>query len=238
MRAALLLALGFVSAGCASTAEPPKAPTPIRTESHRPAASPPPPATGTSRTESLGCGALAKYLSHGGSSHDDLYDPSTDRLFVYGANGREYLLAGRDSACIAHTPAISALVRDALATSGHLGDSKLVLTNPAGGSRCQAVPPSRLPDGTDAEEAQTQPHQRFVWGRGQNRVTQQVGGNPLNIPKNWEQRVAFRGTEANLVPIGDPGEIAFVFDLDGCTYTTWIGPGLSLAAATAYISSY
>jgi hypothetical protein len=50
--------------------------------------------------------------------------------------------------------------------------------------------------------------------------------------------VAFRGGEARIVPIGDPGQIAFVFTVNRCTYTTWVGPGLSMGEAQTYISTY
>ena len=41
-----------------------------------------------------------------------------------------------------------------------------------------------------------------------------------------------------LVPIGDPGQIAFVFTVERCTYTTWIGPGFTMDEAETYISTY
>jgi hypothetical protein len=80
-------------------------------------------------------------------------------------------------------------------------------------------------------------HERFLWGSGVDRIAQTVG-NPLEVGKHWPQRVAFRDREALLVPIGDPGQVAFVFTLDGCTYTTWIAPGHSLQEAREYISTY
>ncbi len=40
------------------------------------------------------------------------------------------------------------------------------------------------------------------------------------------------------MPIGDPGQIAFMFNKDGCTYTTWIAPGITLNDARQHISSY
>jgi hypothetical protein len=105
-------------------------------------------------------------------------------------------------------------------------------------STCEAVPPQRLPSGAAAGAPQPRGDQQFVWGDGRDQVIQQVGGNPLGVAKNWPQRVEFRDTQALVVPIGDPGQIAFMFTLDGCTYTTWIGPGITLADAQDYISSY
>lgn len=102
--------------------------------------------------------------------------------------------------------------------------------------RCDAVPPTSLPSGATPGEAD-RGQEGFAWGTGLDRVVQQVG-NPLNIRKNWRQRVAFRGGEAMLVPIGDPGQIAFVFTMNRCTYTTWIGPGLTMGEAETYISTY
>jgi hypothetical protein len=103
-------------------------------------------------------------------------------------------------------------------------------------SRCDPVPPRSLPSGAAPGQAHTS-QKGFVWGAGPNRVVQQVG-NPLQIQGDWPQRVAFRDGEAMLVPIGDPGQIAFVFKVDGCTYTTWIGPGFTTGEAQAYISAY
>lgn len=103
-------------------------------------------------------------------------------------------------------------------------------------SRCDAVPPDSLPSGATPGETQAS-RGGFAWGAGRDRIAQQVG-NPLRIGKGWPQRVAFRGDEAMLVPIGDPGQIAFVFTLDRCTYTTWIGPGLTMGEAETYIATY
>jgi hypothetical protein len=70
------------------------------------------------------------------------------------------------------------------------------------------------------------------------RTVQQVGGNPLGVSNDWPEHVDFRDTQAVLGPIGDPGMIAFVFETDGCPYTTWIGPGIPVADAREYILSY
>ena len=110
--------------------------------------------------------------------------------------------------------------------------------SPSDVAACEAVAPQRLPGGAQVGAAQAEGGRRFTWGDGSAQVVQQVGGNPLGVPKDWSQRVSFRDTEALVVPIGDPGQIAFMFTLNGCTYTTWIGPGTTLADARDYISSY
>ena len=114
--------------------------------------------------------------------------------------------------------------------------SVLASSDKTSASRCDAVPPDLLPSGATPGETQTSPR-GFAWGAGRDRVAQQVG-NPLRTGKNWPQRVAFRGGEAMLVPIGDPGQIAFVFTVERCTYTTWIGPGFTMDEAETYISTY
>lgn len=103
-------------------------------------------------------------------------------------------------------------------------------------NRCKPVPPNSLPSGATPDQAERS-RGAFAWGGGQDRVTQRVG-NPLHIDKDWPQRVAFRDREAMLVPIGDPGEIAFVFTVGGCTYTTWLGSGFTMDEAETYISTY
>lgn len=103
---------------------------------------------------------------------------------------------------------------------------------------CQPVPPERLPSGAAVGSVQERGDRKFVWGSQRDQVVQQVGGNPLGVSTDWPERVDFRDTQALLVPIGDPGQIAFVFETDGCTYTTWIGPGITVADAREYISSY
>ncbi len=103
---------------------------------------------------------------------------------------------------------------------------------------CEPVPPQRLPSGAAAGTAQSQGDRRFIWGRDSDEVVQQVGGNPLGVSTDWPQRVDFRDAQALLVPIGDPGQIAFVFETDGCTYTTWLAPGFTVDEAREYISSY
>ena len=109
---------------------------------------------------------------------------------------------------------------------------------------CLPVAPRELPDGAPAGgtremvSGQETVHQ-FSWGNGKNAVTQQAG-NPLRIPKDLStnQQAPLRDTTARLIPIGDPGQIAFVFTIDGCTYTNWIGPGIDIAAALDYVTRY
>lgn len=66
---------------------------------------------------SEGCAALASYLANGGSSHDDLYDPTSDILTVYSATGgRQFTIRPRDADCISRSAEVSRRVRDAVLT--------------------------------------------------------------------------------------------------------------------------
>ena len=104
---------------------------------------------------------------------------------------------------------------------------------------CEPVPPRQLPSGAASGEARpvtTDDGDAVAWGRGEDRVVQLPGDDPLELDADWPNQVAFRGTRARVSAIGDPGQIAFVFELDSCTYTNWIGPGISMRAAERFIS--
>lgn len=101
---------------------------------------------------------------------------------------------------------------------------------------CSSLAPSRLQDGSQAGEPRTE-EDLIVWGTGSNQVAQMVG-NPLSIADSWASRTEFRGSEALFATVGDPGQIAFFFVVDGCEYTTWVGPGISVREARTYFRTY
>ncbi|CAI9418164.1 META domain-containing protein [Nocardioides sp. T2.26MG-1] len=111
---------------------------------------------------------------------------------------------------------------------------------------CLPVAPRELPDGAPAGRSREivsvtgqETVRQFSWGNGKNTVTQQAG-NPLRVPEDLSQaqQAPMRDTTARLIPIGDPGQIAFVFTIEGCTYTNWIGPGIDMVAARDYVTRY
>jgi len=75
----------------------------------------------------------------------------------------------------------------------------------------------------------------LAWGKGDDRVVQRPGANPLELGEDWPNQVALRGTRARVTAIGDSGEIAFVFTLNECIYTNWIGPSISMNNAETYL---
>ena len=116
--------------------------------------------------------------------------------------------------------------------------SKSVSTPTQETARCEPVAPRILPSGAPTGAAQEIGQRTVAWGADQDRVVQRIGGSPLGDLTDWPQSVTLRDTEALVVPIGDPGQIAFVFTMNDCSYTTWIGPGITLRAARQYASSY
>lgn len=112
---------------------------------------------------------------------------------------------------------------------------------PLAGDTCSPVPPRRLPSGTSPGKSRpftSDYGDALAWGRGDDRVVQLPGANPLGLGENWPKQVAFRTTRARVTGIGDPGEIAFVFAIGACTYTNWIGPGVSMSDAETYIPTF
>ncbi len=49
-----------------------------------------------------------------------------------------------------------------------------------------------------------------------------------------------RGDPAIAIPVGDPpvGQITIGWSSNGCDYTVWVGPGLTLEEAIAYAQRY
>jgi hypothetical protein len=106
---------------------------------------------------------------------------------------------------------------------------------------CDPVPPRQLPSGAGPGEARplaSDYGEALAWGKGEDRVVQLAGANPLGLEESRTNQVAFRSTRAHVTAIGDPGQIAFVFRLNDCIYTNWIGPDISMTDAEAYISTF
>lgn len=61
-----------------------------------------------------GCLDLASYFMNGGSSHDDLYDPTTDAVVVYSIVSRQFRITVADADCLHESPQVANQVRDAI----------------------------------------------------------------------------------------------------------------------------
>lgn len=86
---------------------------------------------------------------------------------------------------------------------------------------------------------------RVAWGNGDDQVSQAVGVNRSaewfpNLPADDPQRTAVRGDPAIAIPVGDPpvGQITIGWSSNGCDYTVWVEPGLTLDEAIAYAQRY
>lgn len=106
---------------------------------------------------------------------------------------------------------------------------------------CDPVPPRQLPSGAAPGEARpfaSDYGDALAWGKGADRLVQLPGANPLELGKDWPKEVPLRGSHARVTAIGDPGQVAFVFALNECVYTNWLGPGISMDDAETYISAF
>jgi hypothetical protein len=120
----------------------------------------------------------------------------------------------------------------------------------AGQDSCEPVVPRQLPSGAAPAEGVSEVRegvQYVTWGVGDDQTTQAVGVFAVTRPSEFDdlpidsdQRVEVRGADALVIPVGDPpvSEIYFMWELDGCPYSVWIGPGLELAEAIAYAGRF
>ncbi len=110
------------------------------------------------------------------------------------------------------------------------------------GSRCR-VAPRELPSGATPGDARSRPgsYGRVrEWGNGRDRISLLP-----EIPRDFAfdldevpatQLVQVRGSRGAAIPIGDgaTGQIVVTWRDDGCSFTLWVGPGLSLRDVREY----
>lgn len=115
--ATVLCALCLALCACSEQAPPVTA-----TESLSPSGSPSASVAGTelstqppsSVVHYEGCLDLASYFTNGGSSHDDLYDPTTDVLVVYSVDSRQFRVTVDDADCLHESTQVAKQVCDAI----------------------------------------------------------------------------------------------------------------------------
>ena len=97
------------------------------------------------------------------------------------------------------------------------------------------MPPRALPDGSRPGRATTVepgPYPVLSWGKGADRVVQQVGRDALGLldAEVVTARVPRPGPDAAVMRVGDPGvgETALAFTVGRCAYTQWVGPAVGL----------
>ena len=86
---------------------------------------------------------------------------------------------------------------------------------------------------------------RVTWSLGTEEVTQAVammdnGQAPIGIDPDGAPNARVRGRPASVIPIGDApvSQIAIVWSVGDCTYTVWVGPGLTVDEAIEYAGRY
>ena len=111
---------------------------------------------------------------------------------------------------------------------------------------CQPLAPRSLPSGAAPgapRTVQVEGRWQVTWSAGDEEVIQALDiagaeGSQLDADDGLE--AAVRGQAARVVAIGDPpiSQIAIQWSVGPCSYTTWIGPGLTLEEAIAYAGRY
>lgn len=113
---------------------------------------------------------------------------------------------------------------------------------------CQPVAPLALPSGAPpgpprVEEIDGTWH--LTWSLGAEEVTQavEIKGNtqaPAGLDPDAPPNAVVRGRPASVIPIGDPpvSQIAIAWSVGDCSYTVWIGPGLTVDDAIEYAGRY
>ena len=110
---------------------------------------------------------------------------------------------------------------------------------------CPILAPSQTPEGAPIGpfRSELRDGTRYVrWSQGSDAVTLAVGAPVIGRPSELGDMAAtmVRGQPARVVPIGDEGvgEVALVWDEDGCTYTAWLAAGTTIDVALEYASRY
>lgn len=136
------------------------------------------------------------------------------------------------------------------------GDEGVVLERaritPASGgpsSDC-SVEPSELPSGASPGSSRSEEGsdgELLIWGDGADQVallaeipTWLEREEFLALPADHLQRVAVRGNDGVLIPVGEPpaSQIILSWEEGRCGYVVWLGPGLELEAAADYASRF
>ena len=110
-----------------------------------------------------------------------------------------------------------------------------------GNHGCALVDIKRLPKGERAGDPSTRQVAGdlvYVFGEAPNEVSEVVGRNALGeldpLPAGHEQVVSRNQWMAQIVPVGDPGQIAIVASGGPCDYTFWLPLGLTIPQARDY----
>jgi hypothetical protein len=106
---------------------------------------------------------------------------------------------------------------------------------------CAPITPRELPDGRPPGTKREVEDGRVAWGAGANQVIQAVGVDELDLLGSADAESVRGGLwNARLMSVGDPGTgvVAFVFQAEGCDYTTWLAAGTSLDLARDFIRRY
>ena len=111
---------------------------------------------------------------------------------------------------------------------------------------CQPLPPSSLPSGAATGAPRTvevEGRWLVTWSAGDEQVVQAVdigGAEGSKLDADHGLEAAVRGQAARVVAIGDPpiSQVAIHWSVGPCSYTTWVGPGLTLDEAIAYAGRY
>jgi hypothetical protein len=112
---------------------------------------------------------------------------------------------------------------------------------------CQPVAPrtllsGALPGPPRVEEIDGTWH--LSWSLGAEEVTQamEIKGNAqaLGLDPDAAPSAVVRGQPASVIPIGDApvSQIAIVWSVGDCSYTVWVGPGLTVDEAIEYAGRY
>ncbi len=128
------------------------------------------------------------------------------------------------------------------ATPSGLGTPQMTTTPRTPESQCEPKPPHRLMDGSPAGQARLVDPDKtiYVWGRGDKRISQLVGGDPLGlIGAKYATHVQAPHATAYIIDIGDPGvgEVAFAFSIGRCRYTVWLPGGTAMKQAKRFVSA-
>ena len=113
---------------------------------------------------------------------------------------------------------------------------------------CQPIVPRSMPSGALPGPPRVEEIDgtwQVTWSLGVEEVTQAVGrmGNgqaPAGLRPDAAPNAVVRGRPASVIPIGDApvSQVAIAWSVGECSYTVWVGPGLTLDEAMEYAGRY